>query len=410
MSAGLLFTNVRLVDPASGRDGPGSLAVSGGVITAVADDLPVMAGAQVIDGHGAVLAPGLIDTRVFAADSASAAAGGITRLCLMPDQSPVIDDAATVRATLDEANGIHLIGAATKGLSGSEIAEIGLMLGSGACAVATGRGAVASAAVMHRLLQYAGGLGVLVVSHSEDPALTHGACATEGELASRLGLPSAPAFAEALAMARDIRLAEATGARLHIGQVTTAEGLAQVRAAKARGVALTCGVTPAHLLLGDMAIGDYRTFARVSPPLRSEDDRQAVMAALADGTIDVIASGHDPRSDEGKRLPFAEAEPGMAGLETLLPLALVPVHDGRASLAHVLARLTLNPARLFGLPGGVLEAGAPADLVLFDPDAPWRINAAALVSPARNTAFDGLPVQGRVLGTWRAGERIFARS
>jgi len=260
---------------------------------------------------------------------------------------------------------------------------------------------------MLRLLQYASAFDLVVVSHAEDAALTAAAVATAGEFATRLGLAAAPAYAEAVAVARDLRLAEAAGVRLHFRQVTTAESLDMIRAAKARGVRVSCGVTPAHFLLNEQATSGYRTFAQLSPPLRHEDDRQAVIAALLDGTIDVIASGHDPRSQEDKRLPFADAAPGMVGAETLLALGLALVRDHGMALADLIGRMTAMPAALFGLPGGRLSAGAPADLMLFDPDAPWRIDDSALVASAGNTPFNGLPVQGRVAMTVKGGEIVW---
>jgi dihydroorotase len=291
-------------------------------------------------------------------------------------------------------------------LMGQELAEIGLGQAAGAVGVATGRSGIASSAVMHRLLAYSRAFDMTVVTHAEDVALTAGAVATEGDYATRLGLPAAPAFAEALAVARDIRLAEATGARLHIRQVTTAESIELVRAAQARGVKVTAGVTPAHWLLNETATAEFRSFARLSPPLRSDDDRRAVAAALADGTISVIASGHDPRTQEDKRLPFADAKPGMAGAETLLALALSLVRDGSMTLAQVLGAMTAAPAALFGVQGGTLSLGSPADLMLFDEAAPWRIAGDRFVG-AGNTPFDGLPVAGRVRMTIKGGEVVW---
>ena len=403
----LAIVNARIVDPASGRDSPGSLVVDDRSIAAL--DVPPPDGAEVIDARGAVLAPGLIDAMAFRTDKAASLAGGITRLLLMPDQSPPLDDPALVERA--ERLGkpdvwVHPLAAATVGLGGTEIAEIGLMKAAGAAGVSTGRRAIADTGVMHRLLQYATGFELPVVTHCEDYDLTKGAVATEGEYATRWGLAAAPAFAESLAVARDIRLTEATGAQLHIAQVTTAESVALVRAAKSRGVAVTCGVTPPHMLLNESAVGGYRTFARLSPPLRAEDDRKAVLDGLADGTIDVIASGHDPRAQDAKRLPFADAEPGAAGAATLLALALTLVRDGRLSLAELLARLTTAPARIFGLPEPTLTVGAAADLVLFDPEAPWRIDSDRLPGRAGNTPFDGLPVQGRVLMTIKGGDAV----
>lgn len=401
----IAFVNARLVDPESGRDSSGSLVVRDRQIAALDGTVP--GGAEVIDCGGKVLAPALIDAGVFKADAAACLAGGIARVLLMPDQSPPLDDPALIERAQRIGKPhvwVHPLAAATQGLAGAELAEIGLMKLAGAVGVATGRGWIADSGVMHRLMQYASGFDLVVVTHAEDGALAGTAAATAGEFATRLGLPSAPAFAEALAVARDVRMAEATGARLHIRQVTTAESIDIVRRAKARGVRVTCGVTPAHMLLGDQATLGYRTFARLSPPLRSETDRIAVIDGIVDGTIDIIASGHDPRTQEDKRLPFADAAPGMIGAETLLALALIPVHDGRLSLPALLARLSSNPARLFGLPGGRLAAGQPADLVLFDPSSSWRIDADRLAASSDNTPFDGMPVQGRVLMTVKGGE------
>ena len=370
----------------------------------------VPADARVIDCTGRQLAPGLIDAGVFAADAAACLAGGITRVVLMPDRSPPLDDPALI--VFAQRIGkpdvwVHPLAAATRGLAGLELAEIGLCMEAGAVGCATGRAGIADSGVMHRLLLYARGFDMVVVTHAEDDGLTGDAVATEGEFATRMGLPAAPAFAEAMRVARDLRLAEATGCRLHIRQVTTAESIGLVRDAKARGMQVTCGVTPAHWLLGEQSVTGYRTFARLSPPLRHDDDRRAVMAGIADGTIDVIASGHDPRTQEDKRLPFADAAPGMTGAETLLALALTLTNDG-IPLDTVLAAMTSTPARIFGLPGGRLEAGAAADLVVFDAGAPWRIDAEASVASAGNTPFDGMAVQGRVTMTVKGGDIVWS--
>ena len=401
------FVNTRLVD--AGRDEPGELLVTGRDIAWVGQG-EVPGDARVIDCGGKVLAPALIDAGVFQADARACLAGGIASVVLMPDGSPPLDDPALIefaRAHVKPQIWVHPLAAATRGLAGHELAEIGLCKLAGAVGVATGRGAIADAGVMFRLLQYASAFDLVVVSHAENTALTERAVATTGDYATRLGLAAAPAFAESMAVARDLRLAEAAGARLHFRQVTTAESLDLIRDAKARGVRVTCGVTPAHFLLGETAVGDYRTFARLSPPLRHDDDRRAVVDGLADGTIDVIASGHDPRSQEDKRLPFADAAPGMIGAETLLALALGLVRDGRLTLRDLLAKLTSAPARIFGLPGGRLAAGAPADLMLFDETAPWRIDADVSLASAGNTPFDGLPTQGRVLQTFKGGELLW---
>lgn len=372
---------------------------------------PIPADARVIDCAGKHLAPGLIDAGVFAADAAACLAGGITRVVLMPDRSPPLDDPALIEFAQRIGKPdvwVHPLAAATRGLAGIELAEIGLCAAAGAVGCATGRSAIADTGVMHRLMQYASGFGMVVVAHAEDAGLAGDAVATTGEFATRMGLAAAPAFAEALGVARDLRLAEATGCRLHIRQVTTAESIDLVRAAKARGVPVTCGVTPVHFLLNEQSVSGYRTFARASPPLRHDDDRRAVIAGLADGTIDVIASGHDPRSQEDKRLPFADALPGMTGAETLLPLALILAHDGAMSIDAVLAAMTATPARIFGLPGGRIAPGTPADLIVFDPHASWRIDADASVASAGNTPFDAMAVEGRVTMTVKGGDIVWS--
>ena len=405
----LAIVNARVICPASGHDAIATIVTRDRHIASLGNALPP-ADARVIDAGGLVVAPGLIDAGVFRADARACHAGGITRVVLMPDQNPPLDDPALVAFT--QAMGkpdvwVHPLVAATRGLAGQELAEIGLGQAAGAVGVATGRSGIASSAVMHRLLSYSRAFGLTVVTHAEDAALTAGAVATEGDYATRLGLAAAPAFAESLAIARDIRLAEATGARLHIRQVTTAEGIELVRAARKRGARVTAGVTPAHWLLNETAVAGFRSFARLSPPLRSDDDRRAVEAGIADSTITIIASGHDPRTQEDKRLPFADARPGMAGAETLLALALSLVRSGALTLPQALGAMTAAPAALFGLPGGTLSLGSPADLMIFDEHAPWRIEGDRLTG-AGNTPFDGLPTQGRVRMTIKGGDLVWS--
>ena len=399
----LRFTNARIVCPETGERS-GELHVADGAIV----DAP-RGDAGTVDCGGLTLAPGIVDLGVFKVDRAACRAGGIVRVGLMPDQSPVLDDPGIVqRAALIGKPDlwIHPIAAATCGLAGKELGEMAIFASAGARAVGTGRRWIAEAGVMHRVLAYARDLDIAVVTHAEDGGLVADAVATAGETATRLGLAASPAVAEALAVARDLMLAEDTGARLHIRQVTTAAGFDLVRAAKRRGVRVTCGITPAHLHLSDIAMSDFRTFANLSPPLRDESDRRAALAAIADGTIDVIASGHDPQGAEAKRLPFADAAPGMAGAETLLPLALMLVRDGLITLPGLFALMARNPAIVLGLDTGTLAPGKPADLVLFDPAAPWRISGEAFTGSAGNTPFDGLPVQGRVARVWKGGREI----
>lgn len=403
----ITFTNGRIVS-ASGEPAPGSLRCADGRIVALGDIIPEP-GDTVIDARGALIAPGLVDLGVFAIDKPAFHFGGITRAALMPDQNPPLDRPSTVRYAAQSGKPdlwVHPLAAATRGLEGRELAELALMRDAGAKAVSTGRRWIADSGTMHRLLSYCAMLGLTVIAHAEDGGLTGNAVATAGEMATRLGLPSAPAEAEALAIARDLTLAGMTGARLHFRQVTTARGLALIRAAKARGLPVTAGVTPAHFMLSDVAIGDFRTFTRLSPPLRSEADRQAVRAALADGTIDVIASGHDPRGPEDKRLPFADAEPGMAGAETLLPLTLGLVRDGVIDMARAFALIASNPARLLGVNAGQLVAGAEADIALIDPERPWVVDSDKMAAAAGNTPFDKQGVQGRVTALFKGGNPV----
>lgn len=367
------------------------------------------AGARVIEAAGALLAPGIVDLGVFRVDGPAFRFGGIVRAALMPDQGPPLDDPGLIQRAAYSGKPdiwVHPLAAATRGLAGAELAEIGLMKAAGARGVATGRRWIADSAVMARVMAYARAFDLPVIAHAEDGGLAAGAVATAGETSTRLGLAAAPAMAEAMAIARDLMLAEETGARLHIRQVTTARGFDLVRAAKARGLPVTCGITPAHLFLSDLATADFRTFAHVSPPLRSEADRLAARAAVADGTVDVIASGHDPRGPEDKRLPFADSAPGAAGAETLLPLALNLVRDGLIDMGRLFELLATRPAAILGLDGGVIAEGAPADLALIDPDAPWQVSSERMKAAAGNTPFDRLPVQGRVLRLFKGGREL----
>nr|WP_202390396.1 dihydroorotase [Tsuneonella aeria] len=375
----------------------------------IADFADARDGDEIVDAGGRLVAPGLVDLGVFAVDKPAFRFGGITRAALMPDQNPPLDYAARVNFIAKSGKPdlwVHPLAAATVGLAGRELAEIALMRDAGARAIATGRHWIADSGVMLRLLQYAAMLDLVVISHAEDGGLGGGAAATAGEIATRLGLPSAPAEAEALAAARDIALAELAGARLHLRQVTTRGALDLVRSAKARGVAVTAGVTPAHFMLSDLATMDFRTFARLSPPLRCEDDRQAVREAIADGTIDVIASGHDPHGPEDKRLPFADAAPGMAGAETLLPMTLTLVRDGVVDLPRAFDLMAGAPARMLGVEAGRLEPGTEADIVLIDPDRPWVIDCRKMAATAGNTPFDRQPAQGRATAVWKGGVRL----
>lgn len=401
----LTITGGRLVLPA-GAPVAGALRCVDGHIVALGAAVVPHDGDEVVDAKGALIAPGLVDLGVFAVDKPAFHFGGITRAALMPDQGPPLDHPARVRFAAQSGKPdmwVHPLAAATVGLEGTHLAELALMREAGARAVATGRQWIGDSGVMLRLLSYCAMLDLVVVTHAEDAGITGSAVATAGEMATRLGLPSAPAEAEALAVARDIALAEITGARLHFRQVTTSRALDLIRAAKARGIRVTAGVTPAHFMLSDLELSDFRTFSRLSPPLRADADRKAVIAAIADGTIDVVASGHDPRGPEDKRLPFADAAPGMAGAETLLAMTLTLVRDGVIDLPRAFALLAANPARLLGVGAGALEAGMEADVALVDPERPWVIDSREMAATAGNTPFDRQPTQGRVTALYKGG-------
>lgn len=387
----------------------GDLRLSDGLIAAVGVDAVPQADDAVIEARGKLVAPGIVDLGVFTVDKPAFHFGGITRAALMPDQSPPLDYPSRVNYIAKSGKPdlwVHPLAAATRGLEGSELAELALMKEAGARGVATGRRWIADSGVMLRLLQYAAMLDLVVVAHPEDGGLSGEAAASAGEIATRLGLPSAPAEAETLALARDIALAEMSGARVHFRQVTTAAGLALVRAAKARGVAVTCGITPAHFMLSDLATVDFRTFARLSPPLRCEADRQAALEAIAQGVVDVIASGHDPRGPEDKRLPFADAAPGMAGAETVLAMTLGLVRDDVIDTPRAFELLSTNPARILGVPAGALVPGLEADIAIIDPEAPWIIDRRKMAATADNTPFDMQGTQGRVRALFKGGVAV----
>ncbi|MEM7505378.1 MAG: dihydroorotase [Pseudomonadota bacterium] len=415
------LSNVRLIDPQSGYDGPGTIQIEDGLIAEVTQG-PVRDNGY--DCGGKVLAPGLVDMRVFVGEpggehresfrtaGAAAAAGGVTTFVAQPNTEPCLDDPALVQFALTRAAeaapiNIHVMGALTKGLSGGEMSEQAFLLEAGALALTDGDHVVSDTKVLRAIMAYAAGLDALVVHTTQDPALSKGACATSGEIASRLGLPAVPTLAERMALERDLALVEMTGCRYHAAQITTEAALAPLARARSAGLAVTAATSIHHLTLNELDIADYRTFFKITPPLRSEADRQAMIAAVANGEIDIICSSHNPQDEEAKRLPFEEAAPGAIGLETFLPACLRLVHEGQLDLLTLFRRASLAPADLLGLPGGRLTVGAPADLVLFDPDAPFVLDRATLRSKAKNTPFDRQRLQGKVLGTWVAGERVF---
>jgi dihydroorotase len=422
------FINARLLDPATGLDAPGALLIDDEIISAVGprlfqDGLPD--GADVVDCHGLCLAPGLVDMRVqlrepgeehketLRTGGEAAVAGGVTSMVCLPNTDPIIDDVASVEFVARRARKIGLTkvypyAAATKRLEGKELSEMGMLREAGALAFTDGTHAIANAQVMRRALSYAATFDALIVQHPEEPSLADGGAMNAGEMATRLGLSGVPVCAEAIILERDVRLVELTGGRYHASQISTAEGVDVIRRAKARGLRVTCDTAPPYFALNELAVGEYRTFAKLSPPLRSEKDRQAVVAGLADGTIDAIASDHAPQDADSKRVPFSQAAFGGVGLETLLPVSLELYHNKRLSLIEVLRRLTCAPADLLGLEAGRLAVGAPADLVLFDPDRAWKVVANSFRSKSKNSPFDGRPVQGRVMRTVVDGRTVYA--
>ncbi len=419
-----LFRGVRLLGPTAGLDRSGELLAREGKIADLGTALGVPEGAEIIEGSGAVLCPGLVDMRASLGEpgfeyretitsaAAAAAAGGITTLACLPDSQPAIDDPALVRllaARGEETGSLTILpyGAVTRGCAGEALAELGLLREAGAVAFSDGARTVGPAQVMRLALSYARGFGAMIVQHPEEPTLAAGGTATEGPLATRLGLAGIPAAAEAIQVARDIRLARLTGGAVHFAHVSTAEALDLIRAAKEDGLAVSCDTAPPYFDLNESAIGDFRTYAKLSPPLRPEADRQAVCRALVDGTIDAIASDHQPRDADDKRLPFAQAAPGGAGLATLLAVTLVLVHNGTLPLQRAIGLLTAGPARLLGVAAGRLSAGAAADLCLFAPERAWQVEAGRLPGKAQNTPFDGRALEGRLLGTWKGGRRVF---
>jgi len=422
----VVFRGVRLLDPATGLDGPGSLLVRDGRIEDVHPGAPPSppAGAAIVEGNDAVLAPGLVDLRVatgepgsehretIASAALAASAGGVTTLALQPDTEPALDEPALLQFVARRAAETGRITAlpyatATKGGRGTELSEMGLLREAGAAGFTDGPRAIGDARLMRLALSYARAFDALVLQHAQDPSLSHGGAVTEGVQATRLGLPAIPAEAEAIQIERDLALLRLTGGRLHFTSVSTGSALDAIRRAKDEGLRVTCDTAPPYFDLNETALGAYSAYAKLSPPLRLDSDRRAVAAALADGTIDAIASDHCPQDEDGKHLPFASATTGGVGLETLLAVTLTQVHTGTVPLLQALGLLTHRPAALLGAQAGRLAKGAPADLVLFDPDRGWQVRAARLRSKSRNTPFDGRPLQGRVLGTWKAGIRVF---
>lgn len=433
----LLFTNARLIDPEAGTDSPGHLLVQNGKITEVFPEniaFEVMFRArnispedvEIIDCKNRCLAPGIVDIGVkvcepgerhkesYKSAGLAAAAGGVTTMVTRPDTSPTIDspevlEFVTRRAQADAPVNVLPMAALTKGRLGREMTEIGFLMDAGAVAFTDCDRVITDTKVYSRALTYARSCGALVIAHPQEPILSKGAAATSGKFAALRGLPAVSPMAERMGLDRDIALLEMTGARYHADQITTARALPALERAKANGLDITAGTSIHHLTLNELDPADYRTFFKVKPPLRSEDDRLAVVEAVRSGLIDIISSMHTPQDEESKRLPFEEAAAGAVALETLLPAALRLYHSEHLDLPTLFRAMALNPAKRLGLPSGRLSAGAPADLLLFDPDVPFVMDRFALKSKSQNTPFDGQRMQGRVLATYVAGQPVYRR-
>lgn len=418
------IVNARIIDPASDYDDFGTVLIEDNRILAFGPN--VLAQGDIIDAEGHICAPGLIDMRVstgepgrenretIATAAKAAAAGGITSFVIMPETDPVIDDMSLVdfitrRAETAPVN-VYAAGALTKGLDGQTLTEIGLMSQAGAIMFSNGKSPIAEAQTMRRLLSYSASFNALIANRAIEPSLSKGAVAHESDLSSRLGLTGAPSAAERIMAERDVALAELTGGRLLIDMISSSEALDVVRRAKSRDLEIACSVSINHLALNEVDIGDYRTFAKLDPPLREESDRLALLEGINDGTIDVIVSNHDPRPAGEKRLPYAEATTGAVGLEILLAAGLSQVADGRLNLMAFMAAVTSNPAALLGLDSGRIAEGAPADLIIFNPNAPWVCDSDALLSRSKNTPLDGRRMTGRNLKTICQGRLVFDSS
>ncbi len=420
------YINARLLDPESGMDAPGALLTEGELIADLGPQLfddGVPEGVEVIDCGGKCLCPGLVDMHVhlrepghehketIATGARAAAAGGVTSMACMANTDPVIDNAALVEFVQRRAREagivkVHPFAAVTRGLEGEEITEMGMLAEAGAVGFSDDGLPVADSQVMRRALSYASTFDLLISQHAEDLSLTGSGCMADGEVATRLGLPGIPDASEVIIVERDIRLLELTGGRYHVAHISTATAIEAVRAAKARGLRVSCEAAPHHFALNEHAVGDYRTYAKMAPPLRSDANRAAVVEGLKDGTIDAIATDHAPHDQESKRVPFVHAANGIVGLETLLPLSLELYHGGHMGLLEVLRRLTIAPADLLELGVGRLKRGTPADLLLFDLDQPWQIDISNFHSKSKNSPFDERPVQGRVLRTVVDGRTV----
>lgn len=424
-----LFVNARVIDPAQNLDIHGDVLVNRGKIAAIGKSLPrdkLNPSCKIVDCKGMVLAPGLVDSRVFIGEpggehretiksaSRAAASGGVTSLVMMPDTNPVIDDVSLVqfvRQTAREKSRIRILPSAalSKEQQGQEMTEFGLLSSAGAVAFTDGRKTVNSAQMMRRALTYAGDFDALIMAATRDRSLGGGVM-NAGLNATRMGLPGIPREAEIIPLERDMRLVAMTRGKYHASTISTSTSVEVVSRARDAKLDVSAGVAIANIALNETDIGSYRTFFRVSPPLRSEDDRRAMVEGIRSGAIDLICSNHDPQDVDTKRLPFSEAADGAVGLESLLAASLRLYHSDDVPLMRLLECLSTAPAKRLGLKSGTLKKGAVADMILFDPDQPWILHEDELKSRSRNTAFEGARFQGRVLKTIVEGRTVFSRN
>lgn len=421
-----LLYNAQLIDPEAGEVERGALVMRGGLIVERVSGNAMPDCAQAVDCGGKYLAPGIVDIGVkvcepgerhkesFRTAGAAAAAGGVTTMVTRPDTIPTVDTPETLEFAMRRGAEMAPVRIApmaslTKQRAGREMVEMGFLLDAGAVAFSDGDRVVTDTKVMMRAMTYARSLGALVMSHPQEPILSEGSAVTSGKFASLRGLPSVSPLAERMGLERDLALVEATGVRYHADQISSAVSLPALKQARARGLDVTAGVSIHHLTLNELDVGDYRTFFKVKPPLRSEEDRVEMIEAVARGEIDIICSMHTPQDEESKRLPFEEAASGAVALETLLPAALRLYHDEMIDLPTLFRALSFNPAKRLGLDGGRLAEGAPADLILFDPDLPFVMDRFAMRSKSKNTPFDGQRMQGKVLRSYVAGQEVFIR-
>ena len=421
----ILIKGAHVIDPSQELDGVFDILIIDGKIDAVSENLSAPKDTEIINATGKHVFPGLIDARVYvgepggehretiASASKSAAAGGVTSFIMMPETNPIIDDVALVdfvrRAARDDAEvRVYPAVSITKGFEGKELTEFGLLQEAGAVMLTEGKRSLNNNQTLKRALTYARDFNMVIAQETIDPDLSSNGVMNEGLNATHLGLSGIPREAEIIPLERDLRIAALTKGNYHAAKISTSDSAEAIAKYKREGNSVTCGVSINHLTLNENDIGRYRSYLRLAPPLRDEDDRQAMIRALADGTIDIIVSSHDPHDVDDKRHPFAEAAEGAIGLETLFSAAMRLYHNEEVSLTRLIEALSSKPAEIFGLPGGTLKAGSNADLIIADLDEPWVVHEEDIVSRSKNTPFEGERFSGKILQTIVDGRTIYS--